>query len=48
MEDDWFAPLLEDRRFDYSEPGGRYSPREWMTPVFRGKVNYNDKEGARR
>jgi len=30
MEDDWFAPLLGDWQFDYSEPGGRQLKGEWF------------------
>ncbi len=30
MEDDWYAPLLGDWRFDYSEPSGRQLKGEWF------------------
>lgn len=29
-EDDWYAPLLGDWNFDYSEPGGRRLKGEWF------------------
>ena len=29
-EDDWYAPLLGDWDFDYSEPGGRQLKGEWF------------------
>lgn len=30
IEDDWYAPLLGDWRFDYSEPDGRRLKGEWF------------------
>lgn len=28
-EDDWYAPLIGDWKFEYHEPGGRHLQGEW-------------------